>query len=94
MRYLMRVDTKVETSQDPVYLHACDFEADHGRGRVTLTYKPDNALTFASPEQGKIFWERKNSTGRAPLKQLNVEMVSLEVARIIHQSLAAHIAYR
>jgi hypothetical protein len=86
MQYLMRIDTRVESSQEAIYLHACDFDADQGRGKVILTHNPDNALSFASPEQGKIFWERSNKYGLAPLRRLTVAMVSREVARLIHQN--------
>lgn len=84
MRYLMRVDTTIsKVSHEPVYLHACDHEADHGRGRMVLTHNPEKAVVFASPDQGKIFWSRTNSRGYAPLAHLSVEMVALEVARLV-----------
>lgn len=86
MRYLMRVDTQVEESQDPVYVLSFDHDANEGRGHLTLTHKPDNAMIFASPQQGRLFWERRNKHGLSPLRSVNVEMVALELAKIIFQN--------
>lgn len=82
----MRVDYVDTKGQDPVYVRACDFEADAGQGRVVLTRNPDQALVFATQVQAKYFWEKINRFGKAPMSRLSVELVSLEVAKLVHMN--------
>jgi hypothetical protein len=84
MRYLMRVDCVDTKGQDPTYVRACDFEADAGQGRVLLTRNPNQALVFASQGQARNFWEKINRFGKAPMSKLSVELVSLEVAKLVY----------
>lgn len=84
MRYLMRVEHSETSTQGPIYLRGFDHEANLGTGHALLTHDPEQALGFSSPEQARAFWERTNSRGRTPLKALSVELVSLQVAKLIY----------
>jgi hypothetical protein len=90
MRYLLRVDSQLDTVRgmstawDRTYVRFFDHDAHDGRGALVITQDPEKALAFSNLDDAKTFWARKNRFGKHPMMRVSVELTSLEVARIIH----------